>query len=172
MTQQTVTRPDRSSTPTRMIPIAITVLVAVIAAVALWFIVAGDSTPIATFDGQTVTYDGPTTFDAGDVTFTFDASEYEPGVRFAFIAVNDDTLTASDLKAELDGVEIVLGDRPEWFGTEGSIPTLVTIQGDTADERVVERSIRLEADTRYVLVANTLRTDTNTGHWGALIEVN
>jgi hypothetical protein len=171
MTQQTVTRPDRASTPTRLIPIAITALVAVIAAVALWFVFAGDSTPSVTFDGQTVTYDGPTTFDAGDVTFTFDASEYEPGVRFAFIAINDDTLTASDLEAELDGA-VIAAPEPEFFDTENTIPTLVTVQGDTADERVEERSIRLEADTRYVLVANTFSTDTNTGHWGALIEVN
>jgi hypothetical protein len=149
---------------------AISVLAAIVLAAVIWFVASGDGTPTATFDGQTVTYDGPTDFDAANVTFKFDVSQYERGVTFGFLPVGDDSLTAADLKAELDGVYVGDSGDPEWFDTN-VIPTLVTVQGETEDDRIMERSIPLKADTRYVLVANTFPTDGWIGHWGALIEV-
>lgn len=170
MAPQTIARPERPATRRPLVLGLLSVFAALVVAAVVWFVLAGDGTPTATFDGDTVTYDGPTNFDAGEVTFKFDASEYEPGARFAFLPIGDDTLTEADLKALIDGVEIV-GADPDWFDTDVSLP-IVTLQGEADSDRIEERLITLVADTRYVLVANTFRTDGNMGHWGALIEVN
>lgn len=69
------------------------------AAVALWFVIDDNGTPTVTFDGQTASYDGPTTFEAGEVTFTFDASAYEPGVGFVIAEITDDSITVDDIEA-------------------------------------------------------------------------
>jgi hypothetical protein len=170
MALQTEARVERPDAQRRWVFMAIAVLAAIAVAAVFWFVASGDDTPTATFDGQTVTYEGPTSFDAGNVAFKFDVSQYETGVIFGFLPVGDDSLTADDLKAELDGAYVGEGGDPEWFDPK-VIPTLVTVQGETEDDRIMERSIPLKADTRYVLVANTFPTDGWIGHWGALIEV-
>lgn len=170
MALKTEARVERPDTRKRSVLIAASVVAAIVVAAVFWFVASGDGTPTATFDGQSVTYEGPTSFDAGNVTFKFDVSEYETGVTFGFLPVGDDSLTAAELKAELDGAYVGEGGDPEWFDPN-VIPPLVTVQGETANDRIVERSILLKADTRYVLVANTFPTDGWIGHWGALIEV-
>jgi len=141
------------------------VVAAVVAAIGAWFLVSGDGTPTVTFDGETAVYDGPTRFDAGDVTFVFDASAYEPGVVFVFNATKDPTVTA----AETEGLRT--DPRGPWFGP-GVIAPVVSVRGDTPDERIVERAIPLLPDTRYVLSAVTDPMDDNRVYFASFIDVD
>ncbi len=137
---------------------------AVIALVA-WFAMDGDSTPTVTFDGEAAAYDGPTSFEAGEVTFVFDSSAYEPGLKFIFLATLDESITPADTEGPHTD------PRPPWEDT-GVIAPMVTVRGDTPDARIVERTVRLEAGHRYVLSALTDMTGDNYVHFVAFIDVD
>ena len=166
MTQQIAQKPvhPESHRASRTMPwILVSAAVAVLVALALWFVFSEDAQPTVTFDGQTATYDGPTTFDAGEVTFTFDGSEYERGVAFVIVEVIDDDITLEDFKAW--AAENPARSVPPFGGT---IFVATTASGDQA----FERTVTLEADTRYGVSANTSPTDTDQAHPVVVIEVN
>ncbi len=78
-TQTNPAAPARHQTRLRLMWLTGAAIVIAIAAGA-FIALTGDDTPTVTFDGETATYDGPDTFEAGLHTFVFDASAYEPSV--------------------------------------------------------------------------------------------
>jgi len=137
-------------------------VVVVIAALSWWLVLGDDDTPTASFDGQSATYDGPTTFDAGEVTFTFDARDHQPGAAFVFTELRDDSLTFDDL--ERWGAENSAGVVPPWVGELD-----ITIVDD--DDRVVDKTFELTSGARYSIWVNTAPDDTDTAHPVVILEV-
>jgi hypothetical protein len=124
-----------------LVAAAIVVAIAVSAFVAM----TGDSTPTVTFDGQTATYDGPATFEAGEHTFVFDGSAYEPDHAFSLGVIEDPTITAADLEAyAASGVSSATQLSPFRF-------KIFWVVEDDAEARILEETFELEADTRYAL---------------------
>lgn len=164
MTTQTPDRIGAVFEPqrTRWVPWALLVAVLAIAGAGLWLFLGDEGSPMATFDGQTVTYEGPTTFDAGEVTFTFDASAHEPGVVFVLGRVTDDAVTMADMEAwaEVNPAS----DIPPFVGA-------FETAWATDDDRIVEKAFDLESGTRYSIWANTAPTDTNRAHPAVIIDV-
>lgn len=166
MATQMAERVSETTTPQRgrmlwMIGLIVVLIIAVGAGV--WFLVSDEGTPTATFDGKAATYDGPTTLKAGSVTFTFDASEYEPGIAFVIGEINDDSITFADLEAysEVDGSG---STSPDFLG---GYQIAYAVEGD----RIVEKDIKLSAGMRYAVFANTAPTDTDRAHPAAILEV-
>ena len=152
--------------PSRLLWLGFAAVAAVIAVIGAWFVLAGGDTPKLTFDGEESVYDGPSTFEAGEVTFEFDASAYEPGVAMIVGELTDDSMTLADLKAL--SAEIPASSPPPPFVGQFDV-TYVT--GEAAEDRVVEHTVTLREGTRYLLTANTSATDTDTVHPAAIIEV-
>lgn len=166
MAQQTLEKPihrvaRHANRPMRWILLSAAVVV--IAAATLWFSLQDESGPTVAFDGQTATYDGPTTFDAGEVTFTFDASAHEPGAAFVVIEITDDGATLEDFKVWAD--ENPATSVPPFGGAFWA-------NFATGEDRVIESTMTLKADTRYGVSVNTSPSDTNKAHPVAILEVN
>ena len=150
----------------RRVPwLVIAAIVAVLAVIGAWFVLSGDGTPTLTFDGETAVYDGPTKFDAGEVTFEFDASEYEPGVAMIVGKLATD-ITLEEVQALTD--EIPASSPPPPFVADFEIFYVVA---PDADDRIIERTVELDADSRYLLTANTAPDDTDRAHPAVIIEV-
>ena len=129
-------------------------------------VLSGDDMPTVTFDGEEAVYDGPTTFDAGLVEFHYDVREYEPGVITIVSQLLDDTLTFEAIEA--DAAENPASSTPpDYIGRFN----MTTITGETAEDRVVDKEVRLDEDTRYLITAHTSRWDTDRVFPAAIIEV-
>ncbi|MDH3731500.1 MAG: hypothetical protein OES13_10340 [Acidimicrobiia bacterium] len=138
-------------------------LIAVVAIVGigLWFVLAGDDVPKVTFDGETATYSGPTSFEAGTVTFTFDATDYDTEVAFVAVhIVSDDAMTMADFEAY--AAENSARSAPPWAG-------VYHINYVTPDE-AVNKELRLTEGT-WLVVVSTAPNDSDTVFPAALIEV-
>lgn len=137
-------------------------LIAVVAivGVGLWFVFAGDDVPKATFDGERATYSGPASFEAGVVTFTFDATAYDTEVAFVVTEITDDAMTMADIEAY--AADNPASSVPSWSGA-------FRITFVTPDE-VIEKDLTLTEGTWLVSV-NTSPRDTDTVFPARLIEV-
>jgi hypothetical protein len=93
------------------------IVVVAIAAVGLWFLFGDEGEPTATFDGQAATYSGPTSVAAGEITFTFDATEYDSpnGVMFLVAEVTDDSITLEEIEA-VAAAQPASGPIPPFIG--------------------------------------------------------
>lgn len=165
MTTQAPERPAETAAPKRgrmlwMIALIVILIIAVV--VGVWFLVSDEGTPTATFDGEVATYDGPTTLKAGSVTFTFDASRYEPGVAFVVGEITDATITFEDLEAwtAVNPAQ----DVPDFIGTFD-----VTLA--TSGDQIVEKDITLDQGIRYGVFANTAPNDTDRAYPAVILEV-
>ncbi len=160
-TEATPTVDDRAR---RFVWLAVAFL-AIVGLIAAWMVFSDDDMPTITFDGEEAVYDGPTTFEPGLVDFRFDASEYEPGVRILIGEFKDDSMTLEDVIAEEP--EIGAGGVPVYLGRF----TITDLMADEAEGRIVDKSIRLDEDTRYLISAHTSRWDTDRAFPAAIIEV-
>lgn len=156
-----VEQPIRSN---RLMWFVIAAAVVVVAVITTWLAIDDSSTPTLTFDGESITYDGPTTFDAGEVTFVMDASDYGPGVALLISELNDDSITVDDAKAyaadhSATRVPSWVEDFEAFFAT-----------AEDPEDRVIEKTVTLNADTRYLLSANTAPSDTDYIHVAAIID--
>lgn len=133
----------------------------VAAGLVLWLVFAGEGEPTATFDGETSSYSGPDTFEAGSVLFTLDARAYEPEVMFAVARIADDGLTMDDFEALAD--EYPADVVPPGVFTDFDTSSVVT-------DTVVEHEFTL-TEGRWLLVAATAPDGTNRVHPAAIIEV-
>jgi hypothetical protein len=80
----------------RWLWIAAVIAVIAIAGVVLWLLLSGgEGEPTLTFDGTALTYSGPETLKAGDVTFTLENTSEEEMV-FYWALFNDDSITLED----------------------------------------------------------------------------
>lgn len=147
--------------PWLMLVVAV-IVIALVAGLAWWIGTADEGPPTVTFDGETVTYDGPTSFEAGEVIFTFDSSAYEPGVAFTVGELTDDTITMADTEAWAAANP---GNVPPEF--IGGYSVTFADEGD----RIVEKSIDLLPASRYAIWAITAPDDNNQGYPAAIIEV-
>ena len=141
-------------------------LLAVIAVLGALIIFDGDDTPTVTFDGVEAVYGGPTTFEAGQYEFHYDVSEYEPGVIIIVSQLLDDSVTFDDVKADAEE-NPASSTPPEYIGRFN----MTTVTGETAEDRVVDKMVRLDDDTRYLITAHTSRSDTDRVFPAAIIEV-
>jgi hypothetical protein len=121
------------------------VAVAIVAAIGMLAFMAltGDSTPTVTFDGETVSYDGPATFEAGEHTFTLDASAYEAesSHAFTFSAITDPSMTDAEIMAYQDDAQWT---TPPFIGR-----SKIFWISENAEDRIMEETFELEPDTRY-----------------------
>ena len=129
-----------------------------LAGIGFWLIV-GDGEPTATFDGEIASYSGPESFEAGNVTFTFDATEYGDRVTFVVARMSDESLTMADLEA-------YAADNPGSQVADFVATSNVTYVND----EVVEKEIALTEGT-WSVWANTAPDDTNEGHPAVIFEV-
>ncbi len=138
------------------------IAIGAIVGLVLWIVSAGDDQPTATFDGQTATYSGPATVSAGDVTFTFDASEYanSNGVTFLLGELTDDSIGMSILRTAAASVPASAG-APPFIGTQYS----KAVVGE-----VVEVTYPL-SEGRWTVVVATAPDDTDRVHPAAILEV-
>ena len=138
------------------------IVIAAVAGLILWIVLAGDDQPTATFDGQTATYSGPTTLSAGDVTFTFDATEYDSpnGVMFLVSELTDDSIGMAAIDAAAAAAP-ASGPVPPFIGRYH--PQLA--RGD-----VVEATFSL-SEGRWLVSANTAPQDTDRVYPAAILEV-
>lgn len=111
------TRPAGSNL--RWLWIVALIAVVAIAGLVLWLLLSGgEGEPTLTFDGTAVTYSGPETLEAGDVTFTLENTSDEDAT-FAWGQVIDDSITLEDEIAWMEanpGYEV-----PPWLGTWADI---------------------------------------------------
>lgn len=121
----------------------------------------GDSTPTVTFDGQSVTYDGPATFESGEHTFVFDGSAYEANFAFILGVVKDPTITDAYIEAD---TATTLG-QPEYIGRT----KVFWVTEDDPEARILEETFLLDADTRYAIIVITSRPDQ--AHFAQTFEV-
>lgn len=137
-------------------------LIAVVAivGVGLWFLIAGDDVPKATFDGERATYSGPTSFEAGAITFTFDATDYDTEVAFVVTEITDDAMTLADIEAYTDTNSA--RSVPAWAGRFH-----ITFVGPDA---AVETDLTLTEGT-WLVSTNTAPDDTDRVFPAGLIEV-
>ncbi len=137
-------------------------LIAIGAALVLWIALAGGNGPTASFDGQTVTYSGPTTVSAGDVTFTFDATEYanSNGVTFLVAELTDDSITMAAIESA--AASIPASSPPPPF--VGTYHTKLVV------EDKVEQTYSL-TEGRWVVNAHTAPQDTDRVHPAVILEV-
>jgi hypothetical protein len=164
MTTQTAKRAPEAVKPKRgrmLWMIALIVVLIIALGVAVWFLVSDDGTPTARFDGEVATYDGPDTLEAGSVTVTLDATEYEPEVMFAVAHIVDDNLTMEDFEALAD--EYTADEAPPGVFTEFDTSSVVT-------DEVLEHEFTL-TEGRWLLVASTAPDGTNRVHPAAILEV-
>jgi hypothetical protein len=113
-----VTKP--SGTNLRWLWIVALIAVIAIAGIVLWFVFSGtDEEPTLTFDGATLTYSGPESLEAGDVTFTLENTSEEE-MTFAWGLINDDSITLEDDKAWVEA-DPSPGSTPPWVATWGEI---------------------------------------------------
>lgn len=145
----------------RLLWILSLIVLIVVAGVVLWLAFAGEGEPTATFDGEVATYSGPDTLEAGSVTFTLDATEYEPEVMFAVARIADDSLTMEDFEALAD--EYTADEAPPGVFTEFDTSSVVT-------DEVLEHEFTV-SEGRWLLVANTAPDGTNRAHPAAILEV-
>lgn len=121
------TTPDGRSL--RWLWVVALIAVIAIAGIVLWFVFSGaDEEPTLAFDGTTLTYSGPESLEAGDVTFTLENTS-EENVTFAWGLLNDDSITVED---EIAWFEANPGSVPPWLETSDLI-------GEAAPGEVVER---------------------------------
>ncbi len=148
----------------RAIWIVIGILVVAAAAVGIWFLVADEGEPTVTFDGSTATYSGPTSFEAGSITFTLDATEYDfpGGVAFILVPLSDESLTMADLEAIAD--EYAANEIPPGFD-------VVRARIFFVEAEVIETDITL-SEGRWGVWANTSPMDTNRAHPAAILDVS
>lgn len=153
------TEPDRSNL--RWLWVLALIVVIVAAGIALaWLAFSGDEEPTVTFDGQIATYSGPTSLTAGEITFTFDATEYDSPVMFVVAEVTDDSVTLEDLEAEAAA-------RP----ASGSIPPFIgSVETSLVASEVVEETHVLTGG-RWMVSANTSPEDTDRVYPAAILEV-
>lgn len=123
-----------------IVAIAIVAALGVLAFMAL----TGDSKPTVTFDGESLVYDGPATFEAGEHTFVFDASAYETDAAFAFHidVIKDSSMTDADIEAYQQ-------DQSGWTQPDFIGRTKAFWIMEDAEDRVLEETFELEPDTRY-----------------------
>jgi hypothetical protein len=124
------------------------VAIAIVAAlgVLVFMALTGDGTPTVTFDGETVVYDGQATFEAGEHTFVLDASAYKGETlhAFTFNAITDPSITDAEMEAfEEEGGWIA----PDFVGR-----AKVFWISEDVEDRILEETFELEADTRYAIV--------------------
>ena len=139
------------------------IVVIVAAGIALaWLAFSGDEEPTVAFDGQTATYSGPTSLAAGEITFTFDATEYDSpnGVMFIVAKVTDDSITLEDLEA-LAATEPASGPIPPFIGT---------FENFLVRDEVVEVTYTL-SEGRWMTSAHTSPQDTDRVYPAAILEV-
>lgn len=139
------------------------IAIGAIAGLVLWILFAGeDGPPTVTFDGQTATYSGPTSMSAGDVTFTFDATEYanSNGVTFLVDELTDDSITMADIESATAAFPASTG-TPPFVGTQYS----EVVVGD-----VVEVTFPL-SEGRWTVAAATAPQDTDRVHPAAILDV-
>ena len=109
------------------------IAVIAIAGVVLWLVISnGDEEPAITFDGTTATYSGPTTLEAGAITFSL-TNTHENAMDFGRTISTDPDLTLEEVKAWLEANPNPEEDSP-WFGGYdylGIVMTGQTIDWDT-----------------------------------------
>ncbi len=138
------------------------VVVLVVAAGGVWWALsADDGSPTVTFDGELATYDGPAILDAGEITWTIDASAYEPGAALIVAELRDESLTLADLEQWATENEASVG--PPFIG---SLWMTLATYGD----RIVDEVHRLEPGI-YSVWVNTAPNDTDRAYPVAIIEV-
>ena len=155
--ESTAQAPSRS----RLLWILVLIVVVAAAAIALWFLLAGDD-PTATFDGQTATYSGPTSLAAGEVTFTFDATEYDNpnGVMFIVAQLTDDGITLGDIEA-------MAAELP----ASGPIPPFVgRVESRLVVADRVDETYTL-SEGRWMVSAHTSPQDTDRVYPATILEV-
>lgn len=100
-----------------------------IAGIVLWLVFAGsDEEPTIAFDGTTATYSGPTTLEAGTITFSL-TNTHDDATDFARVISTDADLTLEEVNAWLAANPEPRGDSP-WFG---GIDYLGVMAGQTID---------------------------------------
>jgi hypothetical protein len=156
-------QPESTRRTSWAIWIAIGIVVVVAAAVGVW-LVLDEGEPTVTFDGTVATYSGPTSFEAGSITFTLDATEYDysGGVAIAFAPLTDESLTMSDLEALAE----------QYAATE--VPPGIDVGRAKiifAGSEVIEREVTLN-EGMWAVVANTAPSAGNRVHPAAILEVS
>lgn len=166
MTDQLETRPTEaapSGPDRRLIWVLAALVAAVVVGLGLWFVASDDDgLPTVTFDGQSATYDGPSTFEAGEVRFEFDASAYERDVVFVIGEIRDDGITYEEIVAWFDenpGGAVI----PPFMG---SVEIALAADGDF----VLEETYVLQGGMRYLLSAITPPEASDRVYPAAIIE--
>jgi hypothetical protein len=138
------------------------IVVVAIAAVGLWFLFGDEGEPTATFDGQAATYSGPTSVAAGEITFTFDATEYDNpiGVMFLVAEVTDDSVTLEEIEA-LAAAQPASGPIPPFIGR---------FESQLVMDEVLEETYTL-SEGRWMVSANTSPQDTDRVYPATILEV-
>ncbi len=149
-----------SGNRSRLLWILTLIAVVAIVGVGLWFVLAGDDVPKATFDGERATYSGPSSFEAGAITFTFDATDYNTEVAFVVTEITDEAMTLADIEAYATANSA--RSVPAWAGR-------FHIVFVTPDE-VVETEFTLTEGT-WLVSTNTAPDDTDRVFPAGLIEV-
>lgn len=88
-------------------------------------LIGADAVPTLTFDGETVTYDGPEAFDTGVITFRLDTTARDM-IAFGWNVMNDESIT---LEEEIAWMETHRGpgyEIPPWVEDYGGIGTTTT----------------------------------------------
>ncbi|NNE96545.1 MAG: hypothetical protein HKN24_11005 [Acidimicrobiales bacterium] len=117
--------------------------IAVAVALAAFFVLTNDgSTPTVTFDGESVVYDGPSNFEAGEHTFIFDGNGSAGDIGFNIGILKDPDMTLADIEAADDA-----GPQPDFLGRS----KMFWILADNLEDRVREDTVLLDPDTRYAV---------------------
>ena len=139
---------------------------AIVGLIAAWMVFSEDDTPTITFDGEEAVYDGPTTFEPGLVDFHYDAAAYEDGVAIIIAQLTDDAITIEDVRADA-AEKPASSPPPDYIG----FFDITYLSSDVAKERVVDNTVRLHEDSRYLITANTSPRGSDTVFPAAIIEV-
>ena len=93
--------------------------------------VGGEGEPTLTFDGTALTYSGPATLEAGDVTFTLENTSDEE-MAFNWVLSNDDSITLEESRAWIEA-NPDSNEGPPWVETWNRI-------GEAGPGEVVEET--------------------------------
>jgi hypothetical protein len=128
-TQRLTTQDARRRTPWRTVTIAFAVVILIGAVFGLAtligsdspdVIVVPDSMPTVSFDGQSATYAGPSTFDTNAITFVFDNNSDRMAL-LGWNVMNDESITIDE---EIAWMDVHRGDDyaiPPWVEDYGQI---------------------------------------------------
>jgi hypothetical protein len=127
------------------------VVIAVAGIFLAWLALSADEEPIVAFDGNTATYNGPTTLEAGEITLELENS-HDEAVAFGWAMLRDETITVEGARA---WAEANPGEAPP-FATnyETMAPVL---PGD-----VIEADMSLVMGATYMVYVGP---STVTGKW-------